>query len=119
MGDALVQSEYLAMLGITQWEKRSPHLSPAHFRVIIDEQGITAFAMLSPQKQQLLTRMLAALKWPQQETQFCFERMENGALLQFAKGDKRITLPSLTALLEEKTAKQDAWQLMQSAFIDA
>ncbi|MCS5710995.1 DNA polymerase III subunit psi [Candidatus Berkiella aquae] len=118
MGDTRLQNEYLAMLGITQWEKRSSALPHSHFRVMIDEQGITTFAQLSPQKQQLLTRMLAALNWPQPETQFCFERMEKGASLAFARGDKRITLPSLTALLEEKTAKQQAWQLMQSAFID-
>lgn len=116
MIDLTLQSEYLALLGITEWEKRQAH---SGFMVMIDEPGVATFDKLDSQKQQLLTKMLAALHWPLQETQLFFEpKVEEGASLQFAKGEKKIVLPSLTVLLKDRAAKRQAWQLMQSVFID-
>lgn len=116
MSDTL-QSEYLELLGITEWEKRETKEHKheiAGYYVVINEPGITRFSMLSSEKQELLKRMIAAMNWPSESIHYrCVQKLGEPAL-QFGKGDQWAYLPSLDELLVDRTAKQKAWLLMQS-----
>jgi hypothetical protein len=113
-----LQSEYLEMLGITLWEKQAikehKHEQVSGYHVVINEPGITRYDMLANEKKTLLEKMIAAMNWPLSSMQYHFIQKPQEPALQFGKGDQWAYLPSLDELMEDRTAKQRAWLLMQA-----
>lgn len=113
-----LQSEYLELLGITEWEKQAPkehkHEEVTGYHVLINEPGITRYDHLSEEKKALLERMIAAMNWPFASMQFHFIHKPGEPALQFGKGEQWAYLPSLDELMNDRAAKQRAWLLMQS-----
>jgi|GEM_PF-3700939 len=116
MNDTL-QSEYLSLLEITEWEKRETselkHEITGYFAVI-NEPGLTRYDMLTAEKKALLDRMIAAMNWPAASMQYHFIQKVGEPALQFGKGEQWAYLPSLDELINDRGAKQRAWLLMQS-----
>lgn len=107
------QRECLEKMGIPLYEKRGK----AYYWVCIDEE-------LTEPKQQLLSRMLAALRWPiEQCITFHVEAITKqegvpvaGILLSdrsHSVHEQIIQLPSLQKLLNDVGAKREAWKKMQ------
>lgn len=117
MSDVDLQSEYLSLLGITEWEKQENnadrHEIPGYY-VVINEPGIKRFDNLTQEKQDLLLRMIAAVNWPSDRTTFTCIQKTGEPALQFGKGEQWAYLPSLDELINDRTAKQRAWLLMKS-----
>lgn len=112
-----LQSEYLGLLGITEWEKRETKEHKheiAGYHVLINEPGMTRYDQLSQDKQALLERMIAAMNWPLTSIHFHFIQKPGEPALQFGKGEQWAYLPSLDELMNDRQAKQRAWLLMQS-----
>lgn len=113
-----LQSEYLAMLGITEWEKQEikehKHETVSGYHVVINEPQTKRYEMLSPEKKVLLERMISAMNWPLSSMQYHFIHKPEEPALQFGKGEQWAYLPSLDELLNDRAAKQRAWLLMQA-----
>lgn len=112
-----LQSEYLNLLGITEWEKKETKEHKheiAGYHVVINEPGTTRFDQLSQDKQALLQRMIAAMHWPFESIRYHFIQKAAEPALQFGKGEQWAYLPSLDQLMNDREAKQRAWLLMQS-----
>jgi len=108
----------LTQIGITPWAKRS-----LTYLCVLE-------APPSVQAQQLLTRMLQALHWPQEEgSTLCFPQQsakisvlapaivlsfgEMPTLAALIKEATLVTLPPLDQLLHSADAKKNAWKLLQ------
>ena len=113
-----LQSEYLEMLGITEWEKQETkelkHEVVVGYHVLINEPGIRRYDQLSVEKKALLEKMITAMNWPLTSMQYHFVQKPGEPALQFGKGDQWAYLPSLDELIDDRTAKQRAWLLMKA-----
>ncbi len=127
-----VRDYCLQTMGITQWQVRESesHSIQKPYMLWIDEE-------INHQKNELIGRMLQALKWPQALTHievcnkqtdstFFFERVKTfqvkkalifGEPFSIQCNSSQIAIaivPTLTELMANPTAKKKAWAIMQA-----
>lgn len=127
-----LQNYCLEAMGITRWVDRTKLNSLVTCLIMIDLQEKEGFSELSSDKQQLLERMLQALKWPHNAMKIIFIAHQQVALEEYTQKyqpqkmllfnipntletqDIQVAvLPSLGDLLSSPAAKKQAWKVMQ------
>lgn len=133
MNKLTLQHYCLKEMGITRWQTRSASKGIAFSYLIVICESELLNGNLPNEQQQLLERMLQALKWPLFACKIVFSPLnvdESWLLQQMAlfKVEKVLLfsvtlpltdipfayLPSLNILLTDKIAKKQAWQAMQA-----
>ncbi len=126
MAISLLQDYCLDLMGITQWQSKANMVDPKPYLLLLNEN-------LSEEKNQLLTRLIQALKWPLQNTHIevianwhyanieaLIDKYQVQKLVVFneqfdfeAKGIAYVAIPSVSEMLNNIEAKKRAWAVLQ------